>query len=1176
MTRGEHPYSTEAARLARSATANEPSYYPAIKGLMTEILARRGLGFDVRVNTSEKREGGGTDMPDVAIYDSSGQFPVVCGEVKLPSAEISAMAQSTAQGDQVGRYLARSNVLLLTNVRAFGLLTIAPGWAGQGPVPPSHRRLEQVVSLWPSEAELKDGHAVDPMAVAQLGDLVEAALTRYASITEPEALARILAWQARQAKADLPARFGDAVRSLLDDFGRALGVTFEGEEGEEFFRSSLIQTAYYGLFADWVLWRRAGAKGTFRWEELSDYLKIPFLGQLFHEFRHPARIKELRLAQHLDLATEVLGRVVPETFFSRFRGPKLEEDDGGDESAASAAILYFYEPFLEAFDPELRKELGVWYTPREIVRYQVHKVDRLLRDELGCDRGFADERVVVLDPCCGTGAYLLEVLRCVAQQLQSEGEEALLGAKLRDAFSRRIIGFEILTAPFVISQLQLYLILSELWVPPDDTRRPAVFLTNALTGWHGTEQLKLNFPELQQEHDAARAIKKDAKIIVILGNPPYNRFAGVPLEEEADLVDPYKGIRRDAKGKQVGNSELFTRWGIRKHLLDDLYIRFFRLAEARIGERAEFGVVSFISNSSFLAGRSHPIMRESLLRTFSKVWVDGLNGDKYRTGKIIPQGLPGAGTSDQSVFTSAQDPRGIQVGTSVTTLLMKPSAEREAGPAAAMYRDFWGRSADKRRALLESLTMDTWSPAQLKAAAASPHGPRPYELLGPGDGNAWKLVPQGGAGGYEEWPAFDELFPVGYQGINPNRGIEGSLIDVDARALEARMRDYFSKRSFGDFRRDHPVICEPRARYEPEPVRDLLRRTSRFQPDRIVDYLVFPLDTRSIYYETEGKLLNERRPELWENLAGNEFLIAVPQPRRVSEARPLLATSLFDLHVHDRGSVGFPAEVRASAPVADLFNPAADGESRKVEANLHDALWLKLKEAWGLRGGRDGAAAKTLARTLFRAALALCHSPQFEADHKDSLAQDWAHVPIPRDAAALKSLAELGDRIGTLLNPHEDAAKVISQGLGRDARGLAVITRVDGAKISESALVITRSYYGAARGDLRERPVGDGEPWHAEWGGSTGDLFINDDVFFANVPIAVWRYELGGYPVLKKWLGYRHGERRAGKALSLAEAEHFVGMVKRIAALLALAADLDAAYAGAAGDCFTAEELGIR
>ena len=110
-----------------------------------------------------------------------------------------------------------------------------------------------------------------------------------------------------------------------------------------------------------------------------------------------------------------------------------------------------YEPFLAAFDPDLRKELGVWYTPTEIVRYQVAKIDRLLREELACSRGFADESVIVLDPACGTGAYLLEVLRYMAAQLEEEGAGGTLAAKLLDAVCRRFIGFEILTAPFVIS-----------------------------------------------------------------------------------------------------------------------------------------------------------------------------------------------------------------------------------------------------------------------------------------------------------------------------------------------------------------------------------------------------------------------------------------------------------------------------------------------------------------------------------------------------------------------------------------------------------------------------------------------------------------------------------------------------------------------------------------------------
>jgi predicted helicase len=401
----------------------------------------------------------------------------------------------------------------------------------------------------------------------------------------------------------------------------------------------------------------------FRWQDLPKYLKIPFLGELIYELQHPQRLKELNLRQHLDIATETFARVNEDAFFKNFRLPGIHDTkDTSGRAATDSAIVYFYEPFLEAFDPDLRKELGVWYTPPEIVRYQVHKVDRLLREELGCARGFADEKVVVLDPCCGTGAYLIEVLRCIATQLESEGTAALLGASLLQAFTHRIIGFEILTAPFVISQLQIYLILAALGSEPKNGDRLAIFLTNALTGWHGPDQLKLHFPELQAEHDAANKIKKDAKIIVVLGNPPYNRFAGAPIAEEADLVDHYKGIKRNDKGKQVGNSELFERWRIRKHLLDDLYIRFLRLAETRIGERAEYGIVSYISNYSFYIDRSHPLMRESLLRNFQMVWIDCLNGDKYRTGKVIPKGLPGAGSSDQSVFTTEHDPRGISSG----------------------------------------------------------------------------------------------------------------------------------------------------------------------------------------------------------------------------------------------------------------------------------------------------------------------------------------------------------------------------------------------------------------------------------------------------------------------------------------------------------------------------------
>jgi predicted helicase len=144
-----------------------------------------------------------------------------------------------------------------------------------------------------------------------------------------------------------------------------------------------------------------------------------------------------------------------------------------------------YEPFLEAFDPQLRKELGVWYTPDEVVRYMVSRVDTVLREDLSISDGLADPRVYVLDPCCGTGTFLIEVLKRIEQTLKEHQGDALVGDDLKKAAQQRIFGFEILPAPFVVSHLQLGLLLQNLGAPlaDDGNERIGVFLTNSLTGW---------------------------------------------------------------------------------------------------------------------------------------------------------------------------------------------------------------------------------------------------------------------------------------------------------------------------------------------------------------------------------------------------------------------------------------------------------------------------------------------------------------------------------------------------------------------------------------------------------------------------------------------------------------------------------------------------------------------
>lgn len=1155
-------YAQEVAVLVASETTREETYYPAIRSLLIALLEAQKLPFEVRTTTSERRVGGGTDVPDLAFYDGAGDFLAACGEVKLPGLEISEMAKSTEGANQLGRYLAQTRVVVLCNVRGFGLLTALPD-APTGAVEPAFRRLEHVVELWPSLTAMKEARPISNEVCQELVDLIETAVTRFASIAEPESLAQILARQARRAKAGLPKQFTAAVQDLLDDFGKALGISFEGEEGEEFFRSSLIQTAYYGLFAGWALWRHSGAKRPFRWEDLSEYLRIPFLGELFHEFRHPKRIRELKLAAHLDIATDTLSRVDAERFFARFRLPTLRPSGKKDDGVADAtsAITYFYEPFLEAFDPELRKQLGVWYTPPEIIRYQVLKVDTLLREELGCERGFADPRVVALDPCCGTGAYLVEVLRSVAEQLTSEGVEASLGAELLDAACHRVLGFEILTAPFVIAQLRAYLLLAELGATPGPNHRPAVFLTNALTGWKGPEQLKLHFPEMQQEHDAAHRVKRDAKIIVILGNPPYNRFVAAAVKEEGDLIDHYKGIKRDDEGKQIGKSELWTRFKVQKHLLDDLYIRFFRLAERQIGERAEHGVVSFISNSSYLVGRSHPIMRESLLKSFSRVWIDNLHGNRLASERTP------WGDSCETIFNIEHGGPGIKVGTCISTFVRGGVS---AGPVPVVaVRDFWGRAEAKRKALLESLDLENWSKGRRTEATNRPEGPRDYEESSPTVETSWRFASTATSAGFEDWPSLDALFPVVYQGVNPNRGLDGSLVDVDKDALGARMRDYFSDIPFSDLKARHPALLETRARYDPERTRAALGKKSKFYADRVVPYLLFPMDMRWIYYETEEKLLNERRRELWDNRADNSFLLAVPQSRRVSEALPLIAQSLFDLHLHDRGSAGFPAVIRPPRDVLSTDSPPAPF------SNLAEPIWATLKKRWSLKGDITGPAAGRLTQALFHLALAVGHSPTYQNDHREGLAQDWIHLPIPRDRKRLAAIGLLGENVAALLDPQRDATRAIHDLLGGEEKALGILSVRNGDRVAEGDLLVEHSFYGAAPGAWRARAPTVSESLRPVWGEETGDLFLNPTVHFRHVPERVWRFELGGYSVLKKWLGYREAKRRGGRPLTLAEAQHLRSIVQRIAALLVLHEGLDEEYARVVSDCFTLDELGV-
>src|SRR5579859_1215514 len=498
---------------------DETSYYGALESFLNDV----GKSLKPRVRCVLQLKNRGAGMPDGGLF-TEDQLKKSKGEEKsLPQTPARGVieikptsddAWITADGEQVSRYWGKYRQVLVTNYRDF--VFVGQDASGKPVKLESYRLADSEKAFWAAAAHPKKTAAQHG---AMFVEFAKRALLHAAPLAAPEDVAWFLASYARDALAriglhELPALGG--VRKALEE---ALGLAFEGEKGEHFFRSTLVQTLFYGVFSAWVLWSKQNppaGKKQFDWRLTAHHLRVPVLRKLFHEVADPGQLQDLNLSEILDWTASVLNRVDRASFFSKFQ--------------EGHAVQYFYEPFLQAFDPELRKQLGVWYTPPEIVQYMVARVDTALREELDIADGLADPRVFVLDPCCGTGAYLVEVLRVIAQTLKEEkGEDALVNVELKEAAQKRVFGFELLPAPFVVAHLQMGLLLQNLSVPLDDSKneRAGIFLTNALTGWDfaGENPRLANWPELEAERKGAGRVKQEKPILVILGNPPYNGFA---------------------------------------------------------------------------------------------------------------------------------------------------------------------------------------------------------------------------------------------------------------------------------------------------------------------------------------------------------------------------------------------------------------------------------------------------------------------------------------------------------------------------------------------------------------------------------------------------------------------------------------------------------------------------
>ena len=413
--------------------------------------------------------------------------------------------------------------------------------------------------------------------------------------------------------------------------------------------------------------------------------------------------------------------------------------------------LYFYEDFLAAYDPKLRKDAGVYYTPVEVVRAQVRLIDDLLVRRLGKPLGFADSGVVTLDPAVGTGTYLLGVIEHALGRIEAEqGAGAVAGQAT--ALAGNLYGFELMVGPYSVAELRVSRALRDrgAHLPTDGTH---VYLTDALESPHAeAPQLPLFLRPIAEQHARALQVKSAVPVIVCLGNPPYDRHEAATGDNKARTGgwvrwgddDGERAILDDFLAPVVAAG----RGGQLKNLYN-LYVYFWRWALWKVLEHETAhgpGVISFISASSYLDGDAFGGMREHLRRQCDDIWILDLGGE----GR-------GARRSD-NVF-AIQTP--VEIAVAVRAKAAKPDM-----PAAVHYARIDG-TRDEKLAELDAIS--GFSSVAWQDCPADWQAPfRPA-----------------GQGVYFGWPLLTDLMPWQHSGVQLKRTWP---IAPDVETLERRWR----------------------------------------------------------------------------------------------------------------------------------------------------------------------------------------------------------------------------------------------------------------------------------------------------------------------------------------------------------------------------------------------------
>jgi len=667
----------------------EPALAPAFQQLLEASLALLPAGHGLVVVPEYRNPGVG--RPDVALV-RQGAPPRAFVELKAPDKPADPTRWRGQDKPQFERFR-ELRCWATCNFSEFRLF-YRDEEQGSALILPER-------ALRPDQEDARANRAIAEHDTAPFQRLVE--LLAFGAGQEPAArdaehLAELLAHSARLVRGIVRDRLtelhaeGNAQHPLLQVRQEFRDVLYAHPEAggyaardfDQLFSAAFAQTLAFGL----LLVREATGQPVTRtaWEQMPP--------------EHPLMRTALRVLSLDEVVNDVgIGFTVMCDTVNSFAPEILVAPPGGRDP-----ILYFYENFLQTFDPDARQRYGVYYTPIEVVQYMVSALDRAVRSNLAT-QGLRDPNVTILDPATGTGTFLLGIAERIRAQIEPTAGEGMAALALQQ-LAHRMFGFELLVGPYAVAHYRLHHTLRR---PRHDGGEPlalprlGVYLADTLAEPGAAAPMgPLGFVSegIADERREANRIKAEQPILAIIANPPYRR-----LEEGEnrtlvgdwmdhlwdDLKEP---VRNAGQGNQLNTfpelSVAFWRWAI------------WKLFEAENAPGR--GVVAFISNRKFLTGWPYAGLRKMMRERFDRIEIIDMRGD-------VRRGERAGVVDDQGVFN-------IQVGTAITIAIADGSkAEDEA--ADIHYQDTWTDGLFSRRAKLDWLVSRAEAGAQSNPVAVA-------------------------------------------------------------------------------------------------------------------------------------------------------------------------------------------------------------------------------------------------------------------------------------------------------------------------------------------------------------------------------------------------------------------------------------------------------------------------